>query len=97
MVSSKVLITNILAGTKIENEIDDKEEDNDKDTVKDKRVLFIPEVEESPIFKDLEMILKNSGVTNMGSYTKILIRETIEEDPEYDEITEELDDEYEEV
>ena len=93
----KVLITNILAGTKIENEIDDKEEDNDKDTVKDKRVLFIPEVEASPIFKDLEMILKNSGVTNMGSYTKILIRETIEEDPEYDEITEELDDEYEEV
>lgn len=95
----KVLITNILAGTKIENEIDDREEDNDKDKdiVKDKRELFIPEVEKSPIFKDLEMILKNSGVTNMGSYTKILIRETIEEDPEYDEITEELDDEYEEV
>jgi hypothetical protein len=43
------------------------------------------------------MILKNSGVTNTDSYTKILIRETIEEDPEYDEITEELDDEYEEV
>ena len=59
--------------------------------------MYIPEVEESPIFKDLEMILKNSGVTNTDSYTKILIRETIEEDPEYDEITEELDDEYEEV
>ena len=68
-----------------------------KTLLRTKRVLFIPEVEESPIFKDLEMILKNSGVTNMGSYTKILIRETIEEDPEYDEITEELDDEYEEV
>ena len=86
----KVLITNILAGTKIENEIDDREEDNDKDIVKDKRVLFIPEVEESPIFKYLEMMLKNSGVTNMDSYTKILVRDTTEEDPEYKDILQNL-------
>lgn len=84
-----MLITNILAGTKIENEIDDREEDNDKDKdiVKDKRGLFISEVEKSPIFSILERSLKNSKV---DAYNKILVRETIEEAPKYEEILQNL-------
>lgn len=87
----KVLITNILAGTKIENEIDDREEDNDKDKdiVKDKRGLFISEVEKSPIFSILESALKSSKV-DIDAYNKILVRETIEEAPKYEDILQNL-------
>lgn len=87
----KVLITNILAGTKIENEIDDREEDNDKDKdiVKDKRGLFISEVEKSPIFSILERSLKNSKV-DIDAYNKILVRDTTEKDPEYKDILQNL-------
>ena len=35
-------------------------------------------------------MLKNSGVTNMDSYTKILVRDTTEEDPEYKDILQNL-------
>lgn len=87
----KVLITNILAGTKVENEIDDREEDNDKDKdiVKDKRGLFISEVEKSPIFSILERSLKNSKV-DIDAYNKILVRDTTEKDPEYKDILQNL-------
>ena len=72
----KVLITNILAGTKVD----------------DDRVLFIPEVEQSPIFSDLERAFKNSNV-GKNDYTKILVRETTEEAPDYVDIIEQLEEE----
>lgn len=72
----KVLITNILAGTKVD----------------DDRVLFIPEVEQSPIFSDLERAFKNSNV-GKNDYTKILVRETTEEAPDYADIIEQLEEE----
>lgn len=89
----KVLITNILAGTKIENEIADREDDDkNKVIVKDERVIFIPEVEQSPIFSNLERALKNSKV-GKNDYTKILIHETTEEAPDYADIIEQLEEE----
>lgn len=89
----KVLITNILAGTKIENEIADREDDDkNKVIVKDERVIFIPEVEQSPIFSNLERALKNSNV-GKNDYTKILIHETTEEAPDYADIIEQLEEE----
>lgn len=72
----KVLITNILAGTKVD----------------DDRVLFIPEVEQSPIFSNLERAFKNSNV-GKNDYTKILVRETTEEAPDYADIIEQLEEE----
>ena len=74
--TKKVLITNILAGTKVD----------------DDRVLFIPEVEQSPIFSDLERAFRNSNV-GKNDYTKILVRETTEEAPDYADIIEQLEEE----
>lgn len=74
--TKKVLITNILAGTKVD----------------DDRVLFIPEVEQSPIFSNLERALKNSKV-DKKDYMKILVRETTEEAPDYADIIEQLEEE----
>lgn len=74
--TKKVLITNILAGTKVD----------------DDRVLFIPEVEQSPIFSNLERAFRNSNV-GKNDYTKILVRETTEEAPDYADIIEQLEEE----
>ena len=86
--AKKVLITNILAGTKVENEIDDNDEDI---VVKEKRELYIQEVEQSPIYNNLEELMRKSGVNIKDSeYRKILVRETTEEEPYYSDILWEL-------
>lgn len=61
--------------------------------------MYIKEVEESPIFRMLDIAFKNEKMFNenfnAGKYNKILIQETTEEVPDYEEITEQLSDENE--
>lgn len=54
--------------------------------------MFIPEVEQSPIFSDLMRAFENSKV-GKNDYTKVLVLETTEEAPDYEDILEQLEEE----